>query len=163
MEPISCTKWSPFRVRNGDFHTEKKHAARRGGPGLLVLLSGLLIQSVEGQLETIRSSSFIHRKFQNNKLKVGLWIVCRGLGEVDGKDGKTHTNPVIPPLKIFAEVSSVWKCFNYAFDVWVKLLIMQSVSKQYLTVGYLLAIIYRFYRGKLLKVRSINCLLNCTV
>ena len=30
MELISCTKWSPFRVRNGGFHTGKKHAAGRG-------------------------------------------------------------------------------------------------------------------------------------
>ena len=28
VESISCTKWSPFRVRNGYFYTEKKHAAR---------------------------------------------------------------------------------------------------------------------------------------
>ena len=28
VESISCTKWSPFRVRNGDFYTEKKHANR---------------------------------------------------------------------------------------------------------------------------------------
>ena len=27
MELISCTKWSPFRTRNGGFHTGKKHAA----------------------------------------------------------------------------------------------------------------------------------------
>ena len=56
VESISCTKWSPFRVRNGDFYTEKKHAA---GPGLQTVRGGGVLSQGGGVLSQVPQSQFV--------------------------------------------------------------------------------------------------------